>query len=92
MFPCLQWGFAEVRDLATWTRPERQTLLLSRAWGCAAFAQFPVPRTVLTSENHSRPELEDIASELCLAGGVPAGLQGFGSLSSTKGERYQKKN
>ena len=26
---------AQIRDLATWTRPERQTLLLSRAWGCA---------------------------------------------------------
>ncbi|CAE7267071.1 unnamed protein product, partial [Symbiodinium pilosum] len=46
---------SEMRDLAKWIRPERQTLLLSRAWG---------------------PELEDVASELCLAGGVPAMLSG----------------
>lgn len=48
----------EIRDLATWTRPERQTLLLSRAWG---------------------PELQELASELCLPGGEPVTIQKSGS-------------
>eukprot|EP00439_Symbiodinium_sp_Y106_P049864 s105_g6.t1 len=49
---------AQIRDLATWTRPERQTLLLSRAWG---------------------PELQELASELCLPGGEPVTIQKSGS-------------
>ena len=53
-------------------------MLLSRAWGCAdAVSSFFLHLKLLGSKGpkrSGRPDLQELASELCFAGGVPAGL------------------